>query len=154
MNKTAKTMLYLLPIVLLAIFVYSYFHVSGSEIDGVADIGPGCTVTVEKSLAVYSTKLGSYTLTLEGTDALRELLLDSSFTRELSNVVRVDDYDQYDLRIEFPDGRDPLIATVLGGKFLSAVNRFDGKHLKINTPDFKERLEEILNTPALAVPEA
>lgn len=154
MNKTAKTMLYLLPIVLLAIFVYSYFHVSGSEIDGVADIGPDCTVTVEKSLAVYSTKLGSYTLTPEGMDALRELLLDSSFTRELSNVVRVDDYDQYDLRIEFPDGRDPLIATVLEGKFLSAVNRFDGKHLKINTPDFKERLEEILNTPAFAVPEA
>ena len=154
MNKTVKTLLYLLPIALLAFFVYSYFHVSGSEIDGVADIGPDCTVTVEKSLAVYSTKLGSYTLTPEGMDALRELLLDSSFTRELSNVVRVDDYDQYDLRIEFPDGRDPLIATVLGGKFLSAVNRFDGKHLKINTADFKERLEEILNTPALAVPEA
>ena len=154
MKKVSQTLLYLLPIALLVLFVYSYFHVSGSEIDGVADIGPGCTVMVEKSLAVYSTKLGSYTLTPEGMDALRELLLGSSFTRELSNVVRVDDYDQYDFRIEFPDGRDPLIATVLGGKFLSAVNRFDGKHLKINTADFKERLEEILNTPALAVTEA
>lgn len=154
MNKTAKTMLYLLPIVLLAIFVYSYFHVSGSEIDGVADIGPGCTVTVEKSFAVYSTKLGSYTLTLEGTDALRELLLDSSFTRELSYVMQLHDHDQYDLRIEFPDGHDPLIIEVLGGEYLSVVNRFDGKHLKINTADFKERLEEILNTPAFAVSEA
>lgn len=154
MNKTTKTLLYLLPIVLLAIFVYSYFHVSGSEIDGVADIGPGCTVTVEKSIAVYSTKLGCYTLTPEGTDALRELLLDSSFTRELSNIVQFSDHDQYDLRIEFPDGRDPLIVEVLGGEYLSIVNRFDGKHLKINTADFKEGLEEILNTPALAVPEA
>ena len=154
MKKVGQTLLYLLPISLLVLFVYSYFHVSGSEIDGAADIGPDCTVTVEKSLAVYSTKLGSYTLTPEGMDALRELLLGSSFTRELSNVVRVDDHDQYDLRIEFPDGRDPLIATVLGGKFLSAVNRFDGKHLKINTADFKERLEEILTAPALAVSEA
>ena len=152
MKRLGRTLLYLLPIILLACFVYSYFHVSGAEIDGVADIGPDCTVTAEQSLAVWGTILGQYTLTPEGADALRELLLNSSFTRVLSNMITFQDHRQYELRVSFPDGRDPLIICVLGGEFLSVVNQFDGKHLKINDPDFPERLEKLLSTPAFSVP--
>ena len=45
-------------------------------------------------------------------------------------------------------------STPISPSELTYPDWFDGKHLKINTADFKERLEEILNTPALAVPEA
>lgn len=152
MKRFGQVLLYLLPIILLACFVYSYFHISGGEIDGVSDIGPDCTVTVRKSLFMWDTTLEQYTLTPEGADALRELLLDGSYTRVLSRVVSSDTHEQYDLRVSFPDRRDPLVITVLWGEYLSAAGRFDGRQLKINAPDFEERLEAILNAPALSVP--
>ena len=151
MKKPVRNLLCLLSVVLLASFTYSYFHVSGGEIDGVTDIGPDCTVTVRQPLAVYLTVVGEWTLTPEETDELRDLLLDSSFTRELSRVVSVDRTDQqYELRVSYPDGRSPLVITVLVGEFLYVADQFDGRHLKINDSDFMERLEGIFGASALA----
>ena len=125
-------------------FLYDYFHVTGKEIPAALEISDFCTVTIAKyRLLEYNDRV-EYTLDPDQTMKLRELILDSSFTRELASTVSFHDRDQYDIRIFWDDGTQPLILHSLGGEYLTVTNAFDGKHLKIENPSWKATLEEIL----------
>lgn len=137
----------ILAAVLLAAF--SWFHVSGREIDLVEELDKNCTVTVR----VYGWPDGSstaeeHTLTAAQTGQLRELLLATSFRRNPANTLTWQsegEEQQYDILADFHDGQHFLILHLLGNHHLSVVNQFGGDFLMLRkSADFEQRLLDIL----------
>lgn len=85
-----------------------------------------------------------HVLDAAGNDALQRLFLDSSFTRVLSSGITFEDLDQFDIFVDFNDRYTHLSIHVIGNEYISVTNQFDGKHLRINNPNFKARLQAIL----------
>ena len=83
MNKKYKSMIGIIAIVVIIACAYSWFHVSGREIDGVSGISEGCSVTVRIGRDDYQ----EYVLNAEQIVSLKTLILNCSFTRDLSSVV-------------------------------------------------------------------
>jgi hypothetical protein len=77
---------------------------------------------------------------------LKNLLLESSFTRVLSSYVVFKDKDMYEIQIDFNNSQDFLDIRCIGNEYISVMNQFNGKHLKINNPRWKLILEEIINS--------
>ena len=124
--------------------LYSYFHVSGIEIDHVSDISASCTVTVEKYYHLEHINRAEFTLNTDQIHQMKELILNSDFTRVMASWVQFHDKDMYDIFINFHDGQRYISIHCIGNEYISITDQFSGKHLKIQNPDWKEGLEAIL----------
>lgn len=130
--------------VLCALLLYRFSHVSGREIGSVMDISDACAVTISQYELGEWDKRTDYVLDAGQIQRLKTLLLESSFTRDLAATVWFHDRSQYDIRIEFDSGADPLLIHCIGNEYIQVTNQFDGKHLSINNKDWKATLDGIL----------
>ena len=133
-----------LIVAVLGLMLYSYFHVSGKEIDHITDISDSCTLTVEKYYHLEHINRTEYTLNAEQINQMKDLILNSDFTRVLASWVQFQDKDMYDIFINFHDGQRYISIHCIGNEYISITDQFGGKHLKIKNPHWKEALEAIL----------
>ncbi len=75
---------------------------------------------------------------------LKTLILQTDFTRNLSTTVRFNDKDMYSIVINDNDAGIWLNIDCIGNEWISIANQFNGKHLKINNPEWKDTLEKII----------
>lgn len=133
-------------VIVIILLVYSYFHVAGHEIDGASDISSECVVTITEN---YSNRENQrvYTLNEKQINELKKLILDSYFIRQFSSVVFFESgTNTYSIRIDYNDGRDPLMIDSIGNEYISILNQFNGKHLKIKNSNWEKTLEELINS--------
>lgn len=135
------------------IIVFSYFHVGGKEIAGVTAINDTCEVEIVRyDLLDYGTPQ-EYVLNAPQIEQLKQLLLDSSFTRRLRFPNEVShDIISYSIYIYFDERQEVLFLDCLGGDFMLAYSSFEEKDaydLKINNKDWKAALENILQSAEL-----
>ena len=133
---------------LCAILLYRFSPVAGREIGSVLDISDACTVTVSKYELGEWEKRTDYVLNTAQIQQFKALLLESSFTRELASTVWFHDRSQYDIRIEFGNGADPLLIHCIGNEYIQVTNQFGGKHLAIHNRGWQSTLEGIIVPPA------
>jgi hypothetical protein len=128
--------------IVLGIVVFSWFHVSGEEIDGALDISSECMVTIR----VGCENEREYILDGERIEMLKTLILTSSFTRKVSAVVTYPAVtEHYTILIDWNNQKDFLIIHSAGNKYISIANQFDGENLKVNNPDWEIFLKRIIS---------
>ena len=133
-------------ILLIAIVsVYSWFHVRGSEIECAEEISDSCTVTIRAYQHMEYENRTEYILDSAQIQELKTLILESSFTKVLSSMVIFEDQDHYDILIDFNNGQDFISISNIGSEYITVSNQFDGRHLKINNPEWKDTLNGILS---------
>lgn len=147
MIKHWKRMLAIGILVIGVIFLYSYFHVAGREIENAERISDDvCTVTITRYQHMEYEQRKEYVLDAVQIKQLKTLILQSSFTRGLSDVVTFKDHDMYDILVEFYNRQDFILINCIGNEYISVIDQFDGKHLKIKNPNWKASLEEIIKS--------
>ena len=129
---------------------FSFFHVSGREIAGAAEISGSCRITIAKYQITEWQEREEVLLKEEQAAQLKELILGGSFTREFSSVVTGFERTAYDIQVDFQDGRRFLSIHCLGGDYISVVNQFGGKHLKNRNKGWVASLEQIMREASLA----
>lgn len=130
-------------VILSILFTYSCFNVKGNEIYGVSNIVPTSSVTITKSYHLVEGEQ-NYVLDAKQIELLKSLIMESDFTRNLASSVRYYDKDMYVIKIDFNNSQDFLNIHSIGNEYISITNQFNGKHLKINNPNWKATLEEII----------
>lgn len=144
MNKVRNRLITLSVFLLILLAIYDLFHVSGRDIDLIAEMNESCTVTVDTYEHMKWEERETKTLNGEQITALKELILETDFTRDFSSMRRFYDQDQYDIRIDFNNGTDFVSISCTGGEYLTVTNQFDGGFLTIKNPNWKTALEAIL----------
>ena len=144
MKRPYKLVIATVVVILSILFTYSYFNVKGNEIYGVSDIEPTSSVTVTKSYHLVEGEQ-DYVLDEKQIGLLKSLILESDFTRNLATSVRFYDKDMYIIKIDFNNSKDFLYIYCIGNEYISIGDQFNGKHLKINNPNWKATLEEIIS---------
>ena len=124
----------------LALSTYAYFRVDGTEIAGVAEISDSCTVTLITYQHMEYGDRKEYVLSSLEIEILKNLLLNSTFTRSLEKVRYIKDYDHYEIRIDFNDGQNYLSFRGTGNESITVTNQFDGNFLLINNPQWEDTL--------------
>ena len=127
-----------------AVMIWSWFHVSGSEIDLVKDIHTGCTVTVASYEHMKWEERVIYTLEAEQILRLRDLLLSTTFVRDPAKIKYGFDEDQYDIRIDFNNGQDFLGFSCAGDDHLTVSGGDVDGFLNIHNKEWRESLLAIL----------
>jgi len=132
--------------------VFSYYLVAGSEIEDLADVDETCTVTVDRYKHMEHENRQTVTLEGEEQEALKALLLDSSFVRPLgrAGTVRFFSDIMYDIRIDFNDGQRHISISVIGNEYLSVTTQYS--HLKIRDKEFPQKLDAILEAAGMELP--
>lgn len=143
MKKLSKLIIIIVVFISLGLIVYSYFNVTGDEILGVSNITTSSSVIIRKSY-MEVTNNEEYVLNTNQIEMLKILILESNFTRTLSNKVRFYDKDMYTIFINDNESGVWLNIHCIGNEWISITNQFNGKHLKINNPNWKSTLEEII----------
>lgn len=70
----------------------------------------------------------------------------SSFTKNLSTVVTYPTgTEHYTIFIDWNNQKDFLTINSIGNEYISIANQFDGKHLKINNPEWDTFLKRIIS---------
>lgn len=146
MKKRDKIIAAGIAVIICVISMYSFFHVAGQEINGVKNISDTCTVTIIRYQHMEYDERNEYVLDAGQIEQLKKLILESSFTRDLSYVVTFNDRDMYDIQIDFNDHQNFISIHCIGNEYISVINQFNGKHLRINNPNWKESLEEIIKS--------
>lgn len=139
------------PIILILCIVIAclYIHVSGSEIEHVSDINEYCSVTLSRYENLKWEHRTEVVLDADEAETLKNILLNSSFTRTFGSYVRFYDEDMFDIIIDFGDGQRHITMTVLGNEYIVISDQFGGHHLKIRNDDFKKSLNELINNHLL-----
>ena len=148
----------LIAIAILAVIcfsVFDFFHISGREIKGVKDISDTCTVTIrvnERTPANGMQDAENHTLSPVQTEALKELLLSSSFRRSLAKTMiwqteeGVTEY-RYDILIDFNDGQRFISIGLTANRFISITDQFGGDFLIIGkNADFEKGLIRVFRS--------
>lgn len=143
MKKSFKLIMGTVIIILFCLMIYSYFNVSGDEITGVSDITTSSDVVIRKSYQ-DGTNEQEYVLNANQIEMLKTLILQSDFTRNLSTMVSFNDKDMYVIIINDNKASVWLTIDCIGNEWISIANQFNGKHLKINNPNWKNTLDEII----------
>ena len=138
-----KRVLPTLVVAIVALVAVSLFRVGGGQIEGVADMNDTCIVTVEKYENLHYEDRVTYTLTGDQIYQLRAMILQSAFSKA-GGTVTFEDQDMYDIQVVFPETQQVLQIHCIGNEYISVTDQFDGKHLKIDNPDWKTELETIL----------
>lgn len=143
MKKSLKLIIGTVIVIVFCLIIYSYFNVSGDEIAGVSNITTSSNIVIKKSYQ-GDTKEQEYVLNANQIKMLKTLILQTDFTRNLSTAVRFNDKDMYSIVINDNEAGVWLTIHCIGNEWISIANQFNGKHLKINNPNWKSTLEEIL----------
>lgn len=143
MKKSLKLIIGTVIVIVFCLIIYSYFNVSGDEIAGVSNITTSSNIVIKKSYQ-GDTKEQEYVLNANQIKMLKTLILQTNFTRNLSIAVRFNDKDMYSIVINDNEAGVWLTIHCIGNEWISIANQFNGKHLKINNPNWKSTLEEIL----------
>jgi hypothetical protein len=143
MKKSLKLIIGTVIVIVFCLIIYSYFNVSGDEIAGVANITTSSNIVIEKSYQ-GDTKEQEYVLNANQIKMLKTLILQTDFTRNLSTAIRFNDKDMYSIVINDNEAGVWLTIHCIGNEWISIANQFNGKHLKVNNPNWKSTLEEIL----------
>ena len=143
MKKSLKLIIGTVIVIVFCLIIYSYFNVSGDEIAGVANITTSSNIVIEKSYQ-GDTKEQEYVLNANQIKMLKTLILQTDFTRNLSTAIRFNDKDMYSIVINDNEAGVWLTIHCMGNEWISIANQFNGKHLKVNNPNWKSTLEEIL----------
>ena len=147
-----KKKLIVYAVLALVVFgIFDWFHVSGREIEYAKDISPDCTVTVKVfgDVPAFGWEEESvHTLGPAGTEALKELLLSSSFRRSLAKTMTwrtEEDEHKYDILVDFNDGQRFISIHLTNNMFISVTDQFGGDFLMIGkNADFEKQLIHIL----------
>lgn len=143
MKKSLKLIIGTVIVIVFCLIIYSYFNVSGDEIAGVSNITTSSNIVIKKNYQ-GDTKEQEYVLNANQIKMLKTLILQTDFTRNLSTAVRFNDKDMYSIVINDNEAGVWLTIHCIGNEWISIANQFNGKHLKINNPNWKSTLEEIL----------
>lgn len=150
MKKYYGTMIFIGILMIPVIFLYAYFHVAGREIEYAENISAdSCTVTIIRYQHMEWEQRKEYQLDAAQIEQLRELILKSSFTRDLADMVTFKDHDRYDIRVIFHNRQDAILIDGIGNEYITVCNQFDGKHLKIKNPHWKESLERMIESAGI-----
>ena len=131
--------------------LYAYFHVDGSEIEGVKDISEDCTVTIAKYPWMEWENRTEYVLDGSQIQSLKALLMESSFTRNPTAIVTGNFQMKYYITVEYAASTPPLILDCTDNKYILVTNdsdQFSGKFLNVNNPSWQKSLEELLQASA------
>ena len=122
----------------------SYYLVTGSEIEHLADVDETCTVTVDRYKHMEHENRETVVLEPAEAEALKSFLLDSSFIRPFgrAGTVRFESDTMYDIRIDFNDGQRHISIAVTGNEYFSVTDQYS--HLKIRDEEFPQKLDAIL----------
>jgi len=145
MKKSFKLIVGIVIVISLASIIYSYFNVTGDEIAGISDITVSSNIIIRKSY-VGSTTNEEYVLNADQIKMLKTLILESNFTRNLSNKVRFYDKDMYTIVINYKNSSVGFNIHCTGNEWISIASQFNGKHLKVNNLNWKSSLEEIIES--------
>lgn len=148
MKKSRKgTIAFSVVVVGAILLLYSYFHVSGREIENAEKISAdACTVTIVRYQHMEWEGRKEYRLGAAQIEELKNLILKSSFTKDLSGAVIFKDRDMYDIRVKFDNGQDFIGIDCIGNEYITVWDQFDGKHLKVNNPNWKATLEGLIES--------
>lgn len=124
----------------LALSAYAFFRVDGKEIEGVTEISDACTVTLITYQHMDYENRKEYILNTLEIETLKNLLLNSSFTRSLEKIRYIKDNDHYDIRIDFNDGQNFLSIHSIGNETITVTAQFDGNFLLVNNPQWENTL--------------
>ena len=124
----------------LALSTCAYFRVDGTEIEGITEISDSCTVTLITYQHMEYGDRKEYVLNSLEIETLKNLILNSSFTRSLQKIRYIKDYDHYEIRIDFNDGQNFLSIRGTGNETITIADQFDGNFLLINNPQWEETL--------------
>lgn len=142
MKKSFKFIVGIVTIILFCLIIYSYFNVSGNEITGVSNMTTLSNVVIRKSYQGINEQ--EYVLNANQIEMLKTLILQLNFTRNLSTMVRFNDKDMYSIIINDNEAGVWLNIHCIGNEWISIAFQFNGKHLKINNPNWKSTIEEII----------
>lgn len=127
-------------LVALALSAYAYFKVDGKEIAGVTEISDSCTVTLITYQHMDYENRKEYVLNSLEINVLKNLLLNSFFTRSLEKIRYIKDNDHYEIRIDFNDGQNFLRILGTGNESISVLNQFDDNFLLVNNSQWEDTL--------------
>lgn len=143
MKKMYKVFISVILLLFIGLLGYSYFNVSGGEIDGVNEIASTSLVTVTKR-RMLGNELNEYVLNEEQMEKMKNLIIETNFRRVLSSQVFFNDSDCYEIIAKDSNQGLWLVINSLGGEYISVSHQFKGKHLKIKNINWKETIEEII----------
>lgn len=143
MKKTSKVAIFIAVILIFIFFTYSYFNVKGSEIKDVSNISEAKSVSIIKNYSTTPEITEEFILDSEQMEQLKELILNSNFTKLLLSSVSYHDTDEYFIIIRFDDYGNDIRIDCIGNEYISVLNQFNG-WLRINNPDWHKTLEKII----------
>lgn len=146
MKKKHIIIIAVIIVMVCAISIFCYFHVAGRQIDNIKSISDACTVMIIKYQHMEYDKRNEYVLDAGQIDQLKELIIESSFTRELSNMITLNNRDIYDIQIDFNNYEDFISIHCIGNEYITVTNQFNGMFLKINNRNWKATLEKIIQS--------
>ena len=142
MKRFRKIMLLLPILIVAAVLLQSYMHVSGYEIDGISDISVDCVVVVDR--LTYQQERMSYSLNSEQMEAFRNLILNTTFVRTFSASYRDREHaDSYSAYVNFGDARPNLHIQAVGNQAFAVFEQSYGWMI-IQNADWEENLLHIL----------
>ena len=146
-----RRIIIILAIVLVFVLLACYFHVKGTEIKGIHAISEDYTCTIRKE-AVFGGEENQYTLDSDQIMALRELILDTNFTRRISNGFSyTGPKTEYCITLECTgtDGRelDFIYIICVDNLYCQISLPYQNQqlHLNIHNSHWQESLEHILS---------
>ena len=144
--------LVIMSVLLIILLVFCFFHVRGGELEGFASISEEYTAMVIKQPASLSEEEVQYSLNSRQTTALRDLFLETTFTRRLSNGFSyTGQKDEYVITMELTgaDGKqlDFFHIFCVGSQYcqISAPYHDLNLSLNIHNPNWQDALERILS---------
>ncbi len=139
--KIIKKLLPFVILIAVALMVFDFFHVTGSEIRNVKKLTEASYVDVgEGSLSIVN-KLNE-----EQVEALKELLLETTFTRKIrKTIIGPLPECRYSILADWNDGgKTNLYIHLIGGEYAQVGGQFGDAFLKIKNPEFEYKLIEIM----------
>ena len=133
-------------VVILAVAILiSHIVVFGQEIDSVSEMtGSNCTVTITTYQHMQWDNAIEYELDSEEILELKQLILDSTFTKGLfiRDLVTFDDKDMYDIVMSFDNGKQVLIHSI-GNEYIN-ISGDDTRFLRIHNKNWKSVLNSLI----------
>ena len=144
MKKNYKKIIGIIIILIIIYFGYTYFNISGSQIEGANQISSNSSASIRK-LEWPGGQSQEYELNKGQIEKLKKLIMETDFIRVLDGQVFFDASVHYYISINNKDKKPGVIINSLGGEYISVFDQFNGKYLKIKNQDWEESLEEILS---------
>lgn len=142
MEEKRKKLIKLSVYIIIGLIIYSWINVRGSEIKGVKEITPECTVKVR----VGREQQKEYVLNGEQIIMLKNLILKSSFRRVFSSLIYYPaGTEKYVIMIDWNNQQDFINIHCTGNEYISIPDQFDGSSLKIKNKQWEPTLREILS---------